>query len=414
MNQQDSQNGKKAIFWAIGSVVALAAAIFLIRSCTREDVPVRTARASYQDLVTSISTNGKVEPVENFEAHAPAPGVVEDVRVREGDKVSAGTLLLQMDLASANARLAAAQSAVASAQSSATAINRGGSQDERLSLSGDLDRARLQLQQDQKNLAALQALQAKGASSPSEISAARDRVATSQSTFNTLQQRSTSRFDSTDQARAKAQLGDAYASLAAAQKVLSDNVVRAPFASTVYSLPVRKSDFVNGGDVLLRLADLTRMEVRAYFDEPEIGKLSVGQAVRITWDAKPNRVWHGHTVHVPTTIVNYGTRNVGECLIAIDDADGDLLPNTNVNVTVTTQQKLHVLTVPREALRIEGPQNFVYRIVENKLVRTPIRVGDVNLVLVNVQSGLNEGDVVALNATTSADLSDGIKVKPVK
>ena len=68
--------------------------------------------------------------------------------------------------------------------------------------------------------------------------------------------------------------------------------------------------------------DLNHIQVRAYFDEPEIGELQSGQAVKIVWDAKPNRVWHGHIDRAPTTVTQYGNRNVGECVITVDDARG--------------------------------------------------------------------------------------------
>src|SRR6185312_4108062 len=135
-----------------------------------------------------------------------------------------------------------------------------------------------------------------------------------------------------------------------------------------YSVPVSAYDFVPAGEDLLDLADLNKIQVRAYFDEPEIGKLAVGQAVKIEWAAKPLQVWHGHISIAPTTVITYGTRNVGECLITVDDARGDLLPNTNVTVTVTTSQRFNVLSVPREALHTEGVSDFVYRVVDGKLV----------------------------------------------
>jgi HlyD family secretion protein len=133
--------------------------------------------------------------------------------------------------------------------------------------------------------------------------------------------------------------------------------------------------------------------------------------VTIVWDAKPGMVWHGHIFEAPTTIINYGTRNVGECLITVDDAKGDLLPNTNVTVRVTTKQHKDVLSVPREALRTVGTTNYVFKIVDNKLVRTPVTVDVVNLTRVEITSGLSDGDKVALGAKTDEELSDGLHVK---
>jgi HlyD family secretion protein len=193
--------------------------------------------------------------------------------------------------------------------------------------------------------------------------------------------------------------------------------VRAPFAGTVYSLPVAQYDFVQAGQALINVADLTKLQIRAYFDEPEIGKLAAGQPVTITWEAKPNLLWHGHVKQAPTTVITYGTRNVGECLITVDDARGDLLPNTNVTVRVTTARHNNVLSVPREALHTEGSVNFVYKIVNHKLVRTPVEIAPnavVNLTRAEISSGLNEGDVIALGATNEVDLSNGLTVKPVE
>jgi len=173
-------------------------------------------------------------------------------------------------------------------------------------------------------------------------------------------------------------------------------------------------DFVPAGEDLLDVADLNRIQVRAYFDEPEIGQLAVGQAVKIVWDAKPNLSWHGHISRAPSTVITYGTRNVGEAIITVDDARGDLLPNTNVTVTVTTSQRFNVLSVPREALHTEGTSNFVFRVIGGKLARTPVQVGVVNLTRVEITGGLTEKDTVALNATSNRDLSHGLAVKIVE
>ena len=169
---------------------------------------------------------------------------------------------------------------------------------------------------------------------------------------------------------------------------------------------------VSANDVLLGEADLNHLLVHAYFDEPEIGKLVNGQAVKIVWSAKPALVWHGHIVQAPTSIIEYGgTRNVGECLISIDDNHGDLLPNTNVTVTVTTQQRYNVLSLPREALHTDGARNFVYRIQDGRLVKAAIVPGAVSLTRFEVVSGLNDGDSVALGTTSDTEMKDGLRVK---
>ena len=105
------------------------------------------------------------------------------------------------------------------------------------------------------------------------------------------------------------------------------------------------------GKLLLELADLHQERVRAYFDEPEIGSLAVGQPIEIKWDARPGRIWHGHIERVPVTVIHlenaHGRRGP---LMSIDDPDGGLLPDTNVTVTVTTASQANALSIPREAL----------------------------------------------------------------
>ncbi len=387
------------------------AAVIGIRRLTRDTVLVRTATVQTGDVISSVSTNGKVEPVEMFQAHAEGPGQVTAVAVQAGQRVAAGTLLLRLESSDAAAKVQTALATVASTNATAADLRQGGTRDERISMKSDLDRAQLQATQAQQTLTALQQLQARGAASDGEVAAARGRVLSTQGALATAQQRMTSRYDATDQQRVQAQVADSRATLAAAQQQLSKDVIRAPFAGTVFSLPVRTYDFVESGKELVELADLSRMQIKAYFDEPEIGKLHVNDAVRITWDAKPGRVWHGHIVRVPTTVESYGSRNVGESLVAVDDAAGDLLPNTNVTAIVTTQQIRGVPVIPREALRTLGTSNFVFVLRKGMLHKTPVQVGALNLQAVQVTGGLNNGDVVALNATSSVDLADGMQVQ---
>ncbi len=117
----------------------------------------------------------------------------------------------------------------------------------------------------------------------------------------------------------------------------------------------------------------------------------------------PGRVWHGHIAIAPTTVITYGTRNVGECIINVDDANGELLPNTNVTVTVTTARKPHVLTIPREAVHTDpNQQSYVFRVVKGKLVRTPVVVGIYNQNSEEIICGLSEGETIVLTPATAS------------
>jgi HlyD family secretion protein len=398
----------------VATAIALAVVFYGVRAATRTRIPIRAARADRSELKSTISTNGKVEPQVNFEAHAPYSGLIKKRYVHEGERVTEGELLIAMDDSDARTRLASAIAAMRTAQTVYGAMLKGGTQEERINLNGDIQRTEAERDQARHDVDALKKLQQTGAASANEVALAEQRLSTANASLALLQQRKTERYDAGDVARAKATFEEAEANYAAAQSVLNQANVRAPFAGTVYSLPVSKSEYVQQGAELLEMADLTKMQVRGYFDEPEIGKLRVGQAITIEWDARPGRTWHGHVARVPSTIITYGTRNVGEVLITIDDADENLLPNTNVRVTVVVANQGSALNVPREALHTDRGTSYVYRIVNGKLRRTPVVTGNLNLTQIEILNGLKEGDEVALGSTNAQPLVDGAPVTEVK
>jgi len=399
--------------WAwVGAAIVLLLIFYFVRNATRTRVPVRIAAVERSELTSTTSTNGKIEPQPqvNFEAHAPYSGLIKKLYVHEGERVTQGELLVSMDDTDARTRLADGLANLRSAQATYNSMMKGGTQEERLSLNGDIARTEEDRDQAQQNLNALRKLQLTGAASANEVAAAEQRLAVTKTSLQLLQQKKTQRYDAGDLDRAKAAFEQAQTAYSAAQAVLNQANVRAPFAGTVYSLPVSTSEFVQQGALLLQMADLAKLQVRGYFDEPEIGKLRIGQPITIEWDARPGQEWHGHIVRVPSTIITYGTRNVGEVLISIDDADEQLLPNTNVRVTVIVANQGNVLNVPREALHTDRGRSFVFKIVNGKVRRTEVKVGNLNLTQVEILSGLKEGDQVALGSTNGVPLVDGMPV----
>ncbi|HEY1807028.1 MAG TPA: efflux RND transporter periplasmic adaptor subunit [Acidobacteriaceae bacterium] len=412
-NQKSPRTGR---VWII-TAIALIFIFYGVHLLTRGKLPIRVATATMGELTSTVATNGKVEPEpeDNYEAHAPFPGIVQAVYVHEGEKVAAGKLLLAMDDTEAQSRVATALAALRGAEAADQAAKQGGTQEERLSLNGDLATAKINRDQAQQNLSALRKLQASGAASPSEIAAAQATLDADNSTLQVLQQRQTRRYTTMDLAHAQANLADAQAGYAAALDALHHAIVHAPFAGTVYSLPVSRTEFVQQGDRLLSVADLAKLQVLAYFDEPEIGKLQVGQPVTIAWDARPNEHWQGRVLRLPSTIITYNqTRNVGEAVVSIAEKHDALLPDTNVRVTVTVASESNVLTVPHEALHFEQGASYVYRLEGETLHRVPVTVGTVNLSDVQIVSGLQAGQTVALNTTNGQPLSDGVPVRVVQ
>ena len=388
-----------------------AAVLYFVLPSTRDRVVVRTARVERQNLAKPVQTNGRVEPIEEFQPHAPGPSTVEQLDVHLGELVKVGQPLLRLDDSEASLRVANARNTLQFAGQDLKNMSQGGTQDEIQGEKVDLQHAQVEMSQATSNLNTLQSLQAHGAASANEVAGAQQRLRDAQIRLGQIQTRMKGRYGSGDTANAESAYHRAGSEMAAAQSNLAGLDLRSPISGTVYSLPVSRYDYVNPGEVLISIADLHKLRVRGFFDEPTIGSLVKGQPVTIQWEARPDRVWHGHVVQVPTTIISAGVRSVGECLISVDDADGDLLPNSVVTVTVTTLQRSGVLSLPREALHTEGTSDFVYKIIAGKLVRTPVSVGVVNLTHFEVTGGLVAADEVALGATTDTELRDGLTVR---
>jgi HlyD family secretion protein len=398
----------------VGVAVLLAAVFFSARAFTREKLPVKVARAEHAPLNSTLSTNGRVEPLANYQYPSPISTTVKAVYVQPGDQVPAGKLLVVLDDADARARLAAAESGVKAAQAQLETVIQNGTLEQRQESTAELERDRLTLAEAQRNLDALTKLRSTGAASASEVAAAQQQVDTAQANMHAVELSSRTRYSPAEMDRARAALADAEASAAAARDVLAKTSFRAPVAGTVYTVDAHPTEFAETGKVLLQMADLRQERVRAYFDEPDIGRLSVGQPIQIRWDAKPGQSWHGHVVRIPITVITYTTRNVGEVLIDVDGAEDNLLPETNVTVTVTTASEADALSIPRDALYSESGKTYVFKVVKDQLVKTPVTTGVQNLTQVSILAGLKEGDIVATGTTSGLPLQTDVPIKQVQ
>ncbi len=412
-------NGKNSGFfarhpWLTGAATIVAAVVFLASFMSRGDaVPVRFATAERTTIRSMISTNGKIEPLENFEAHAPVGTTVRKVLVKEGDHIRKGRLLLQMDDADARSAAARAMAQISASQADISAVQSGGNREEVLTLESQLVKARTERDTAQRNLDALRRLQQEGAASPGEVKTAENQLQRATADLNLVQQKQKDRYSQPEIARVEAQKSEAHAAYAAAEDVLSQLNVRAPFDGIVYSLPVREGAYVNPGDLVLQEADLSKVRVRAFVDEPDVGRLTPGDKIEVTWDALPGRIWQSAVNGTPAVIKLHGTRNVGEITCVADNHDFKLLPNVNVGVTIITAEHHNVLAVPREAVHQEDSKTYVYEIVDDELHRRDVQTSISNLTQVEVTAGLPENALVALAPLNSKPLRNGLAVKKV-
>jgi HlyD family secretion protein len=402
--------------WLAAGVIAAAVLIPIFSRRTPLSVHVTTVERG--PIRSLVSTNGKVEPLENenFEAHSPVATVVKCLLVKEGDHVRKGQLLLQLDDANIRSQAEHAKAQMTTAQSDQTDVSTGGTHEEVLTLDALLVKARSERDAAQRSLDAFGRLQQQGAAAPGEVKAAEDRLHRAQADLTLLEQKQKDRYSSPEIAKVNAQRSEAQAAYDAAEDALNKSSVRAPFDGIVYSLPVKQGAYVQAGDLLLQEADLTRVQVRLFVDEPDLGHLTPGQKVEVTWDALPLRTWTGLLSAVPATVKLRGARNVGEAICILDNRDLRLLPNINVGVTVITNEHSGALTLQRDALHIDDTKPsvyYVYQVVDGHLRRREVEISLQNLTRVEITRGLSDNAVVALTADGSKPLSDGASVKVV-
>lgn len=393
-------------FWI---TCALIVAFLILYSYLHQTpLKVRVATVQPGPIRSLVSTNGKVEPIQYFEAHSPIATTVKHMLVKEGEHVRKGQLLFQLDdddirtqAAKAHAQLKAAQANLSAPQAEVQTVN------------DELAKARLARDTAQRNLEALRRLQEQGAASSGEVKKTEQDLESAQADVTLYEQKQRERYSQSETASMQAQVAEAQAAYDAAEDALRKSSVRAPFDGIVYSLPVKTGAFVQGGELLLQAADLTQVLVRAYVDEPDIGRLQAGQNVEITWDAVPGRTWTGTVNAVPSTVKPHANRNVGEATCLIDNHDLRLLPNVNVGVTIIVAEHANVLTLQRDALRLDDNQPYVFLIVDHHLKRQNITFSLQNLTRVEITSGLSQGDRIALPAEETKPLVDGATIKVV-
>ncbi|PYU05049.1 MAG: hypothetical protein DMG34_09160 [Acidobacteria bacterium] len=289
----DRRLRNRLLFFLLAAAI-LAYLLFLLSG--RQPVTKLSAVVpSHENIVSSISSNGKVEPISPFVMRAQLDTFVEKISVLEGQQVKKGQLLLELNVKDAAALLAQARARLLKAQDDFRSANSGGRTDEAARATGDLAKAIAQRDQLQRNHDALQRLVAQQAATRDELASNELELTKAQAevTRLTAAKNEFARGVHLDTARGSLQVQQAQSEVAALEEKVRDGRITAPSDGTLYSLPVREGDFVKAGDLLAEMADLHKVRVRAFVYEPEIGALRPNEPVRITWDALPDHIWQG-------------------------------------------------------------------------------------------------------------------------
>lgn len=403
--------GRRLWIIVVAALVLTGFLVFLSgRGATARVAVVNVQR---QNLSLIVSSNGKVEPVAPASFRAGFSTFVNKVSGVEGQPVKRGQEIFLLDDAGARAQLAEARADLDAQEEALSVAKAGGHAGQVAKAAADLQKAQASVDQLHHDNESLTQLVAQKAATPQELEQNRLMLTEAEADVRSLKEvkATLEQQAQLDQGRVGLLVEHAQAQVRDLEQQVASAHGTAPFDGTLYSLPIHPGDFVKAGDLLAEVADLHHVRVRAFIDEPDLGQIEVNQPVEILWDGHPDRVWSGRTEVLPKQVVTHGTRSVGELLCSVSNERLDLLPNVTVDVRIRISERPDVLVVPRGAVYIEGRDRFVFRVENGRLHRRYIKVGVANPTLIEVLSGLNEGDVVALPGEVS--LKENLRIRPV-
>ncbi len=291
----------------------LLPAIFLF-ACAEEQssAPIYDkAAVERHSISVSVGSSGAVEPLAKIEVKSKASGEVLELLVATGDYVEQGALMVNIDPRTVTNRLAQAEAELKAALSRRQISISQMTRAERLVKQGtfteaDYEQAALEL------------------------------------------------------ANAEAQVVTAEVTVENARIAVDDTDIRAPVSGTVIAKPVEKGQVISsptqdvgGGTLLLTMADLSAVQIRALVDETDIGKIRAGMQAEVTVAAYPNQPFPGEVIKIEPQAVLEQNVTMFAVLISISNPEGLLMPGMNAEVEISVARRNDVLAIPVMALRTE-------------------------------------------------------------
>lgn len=262
-------------------------------------------------ISVSVESTGVVEPLATVELKSKASGEVLELLVETGDFVQVSDLLVRIDPRTVRNRLNQAEAELKAALS------------------------RRDISQSQMKRAS--SLRASGTYTETDY----EQIAL-------------------ELANAEAQVVSARVAVENARIAVDDTDIRAPITGTVIDKQVEKGQVISsptqdfgGGTLLLKMADLSAVQIRALVDETDIGKVKAGMATKVVVAAYPNQPFAGSVVKVEPQAVVEQNVTMFAVLISIQNPEGLLMPGMNADVEISIARAENVLAVPVMALRTD-------------------------------------------------------------
>ncbi|WP_204141789.1 efflux RND transporter periplasmic adaptor subunit [Halomicronema sp. CCY15110] len=412
--------------WVAGGVTAIAVTLGAITFAVRSreagyDLAALTVAAETTALTVRITASGTVEPVQTVNLSPKTSGILEELLVEQGDAVTAGQLMAQMESQDVAALVRQREAAVAEAQASLADVQRGSEAEAIAQATAQVASAeaqvrdlRAQLELARSQLQRNQALAAQGAISANELDNFEQAVQSAEAGVERAQfqvRESEERLADLQNeprpeaiAQAEARLAQAQAQLEAAQVQFADTQIRAPFAGIVtqkfanegaFVTPTTSASNATSATSTAIVAIASDLEIVAEVPEADIAKIRPGQPVEIIADAYPDQVFEGAVRLIAPEAIE--RQNVTLFQVRIELTSGQDLLRSNMNVTVAFigDALADALVVPTVAVVTQEGQAGVLVPDDRDRPRfRPVTLGTQAGNQIQIIEGIGEGDLV--------------------
>ncbi|MGC1308485.1 MAG: efflux RND transporter periplasmic adaptor subunit [Phormidesmis sp.] len=428
---------KRPLPWFILGFVALAAAgaitLFVSRRGPDYDLEALTIPVTSTELTVRITASGSVEPVRTVNLSPKSAGVVRELLVEQGDRVTQGQLIARMDNEQLNAQISQNQASVAEAQAQLDDAVEGPSNTDVGQASAAVAAARAQLVDAQargvlseEELNRSQRLYERGAIAQSDLDRAindnRSAIAgvdQAIARLNEAEQRLIDQQngnDETDIAQAEARLNRAQAQLQAVQVQLEDTLIRAPFDGIVtqrfasegaFVTPTATASDVTSATSTAIVALASGLEVVAEVPEADISQIKVGQPVEIQADSFPDEIFEGTVKLIAPEAIERQNVTVFQVRVRLLTGSDQLRSNMNTTVAFIGDRLENALVVPAVAIITQAGETGVLVPDEaGQATLEPVVLGSQVGDRIQVIDGLEEGDRVFIDLPPGQSLEN--------
>jgi multidrug efflux pump subunit AcrA (membrane-fusion protein) len=399
---------KKRLSLILIPSVMVALAIILVWQPWAENAPTAlprptTTRVSLENVVSTILATGKVMPQVGAEVNVGAriSGRLEQLHVNIGDSVTKGQVIAEIEKEDLEAVKAEKEADVTLVEARLAALKKEGPQEiaqaeaEMAEHKARLEFVRCRLGRDDQ-------LQGKALISKEDWEETSSDFKVAQAQYEVARrglQLAKTRYKE-GMRQLAAELSRARASLRNAIVKLSYAVIRAPLSGVVGSVSTREGETVAAGfnaPTFVTIVDLERLQLDAYVDEVDIGRVKVGQTSFFSVDAFPHKEFHGRLTAIYPQAVVQDNVVTYDCIISIDTPyDGLLRPQMTANVTIMAENRENVLVLPVGAVKRRNGKSVVWR-KGNRVEEVSVSTGWQDDARVEILSGLSEGDEILLS-----------------